>query len=468
MTHTYSNQNLFGIKDPNIKFTSDLEQETYRDVLAYRPSARKNSTDMNQKVLTVCAHLDNLPSGCDHCGCVNNGSHDMVRNGRMKTAILIGQYNFQPVYLKLEKQRYLCKHCRKTTVAKTPFIQRHCCISNPIKHLIREELAEIQSMKLIAQHLNVSTNTVIRELERWGDNLRPRPSALPIHLAIDEFKSVKHVTGSMSCILMNNHTHEVIDILEDRTQGYLRDYFLRFSREERLKVQTITMDMYSPYHHFLPSLFPNAEIIIDRFHIIQLLHRVLNQHRIGVMNHLKYQQPRDYRKLKQLWKLLLKPREALDFEHYHTHRLFDGLITEKGIVSYLTQLDSRLLLIYTHVHRIVEAVRRHSFKDFMNSLEETKKYVFPKSVRTAFNTLFKYRLEIEHSLKYTLSNGVVEGTVNKIKMIKRSGYGYRNFGHLRCRILISTQFKNINPQPPRHLYFSEEEADRKYNLQKSA
>ncbi|MBG9983265.1 transposase, partial [Aerococcaceae bacterium DSM 111020] len=66
------------------------------------------------------------------------------------------------------------------------------------------------------------------------------------------------------------------------------------------------------------------------------------------------------------------------------------------------------------------------------------------------------------------SNGVVEGTVNKIKMIKRSGYAYRNFGHLRCRILISTQFKKTNTQPPRHLYFNDEDADIKYNQRKSA
>lgn len=468
MTHTHSNQNLLGIKDPNIKFTSDLEQETYQAVLAYRSSGKRNDRNLEKKVLTVCGYLDNMPSECRYCGCVNNGAKDMVRNGRMKTALLIGQYNFQPVYLKLEKQRYLCKHCRKTTVAKTSLIKRHCCISNPVKQLIREELAELQSMTLIGRHLNVSTHTVMRELERWGDNLRPRPASLPIHLAIDEFKSVKHVIGSMSCILMNNHTHEVIDILEDRTQSYLRAYFLRFSLAERLNVQTITMDMYSPYHEFLPSLFPNAEIIIDRFHIVQLLHRVLNQYRIVVMNQFKNERPRDYRKLKQLWKLLLKPRETLDFEHYQTHRLFDGFMTEKRIVSYLTQLDTRLSLVYNHVHRIVEAVRRHSFKELIHRLEETKKYVFPQKVRTAFNTLFKYRLEIENSLKYTLSNGVVEGTVNKIKMIKRSGYGYRNFGHLRCRILISTQFKKTNTQPPRHLYFNDEDADIKYNQRKSA
>ncbi|MBG9977684.1 transposase [Ruoffia tabacinasalis] len=70
---------------------------------------------------------------------------------------------------------------------------------------------------------------------------------------------------------------------------------------------------------------------------------------------------------------------------------------------------------------------------------ESKKYVFPHIVRTAFRTLTSYLLDIKNSLTYTLTDGVVEGTVNKTKMIKQSGYGYRNYGHLRCRILISIQ-----------------------------
>src|SRR5699024_6468938 len=166
------------------------------------------------------------------------------------------------------------------------------------------ELAQMQSMTFIPQHLNVSTTTVIRQLKTYGDNLNPKPSRLPSHLAIDEFKSVKNVPRTMSCVLMDNATHQMVDILEDRTQRYLRAYFLRFSLEERRQVKTITIDMYSPYRDFLPRLFPNAHVIIDRFHIVQLLNRELNAYRIRVMNRLRYTQPRDYTKLKRLWKLL--------------------------------------------------------------------------------------------------------------------------------------------------------------------
>ncbi|MFR4616300.1 MAG: transposase [Streptococcus salivarius] len=40
---------------------------------------------------------------------------------------------------------------------------------------------------------------------------------------------------------------------------------------------------------------------------------------------------------------------------------------------------------------------------------------------------------MQNAFKYTLSNGPIEGVNNKVKNIKRSGYGYRNFYHLRSR-----------------------------------
>ncbi|SEQ47243.1 Transposase [Ignavigranum ruoffiae] len=88
-------------------------------------------------------------------------------------------------------------------------------------------------MTLIAEHLNVSPHTVIRQLEKVGDNLHPQPTHLPEHLAVDEFKSVESVDAAMSCILMDNASHRIVDILEDRKQASLRQYFLGFSPEAR-------------------------------------------------------------------------------------------------------------------------------------------------------------------------------------------------------------------------------------------
>ena len=39
-------------------------------------------------------------------------------------------------------------------------------------------------------------------------------------------------------------------------------------------------------------------------------------------------------------------------------------------------------------------------------------------------------------MRYNLSNGPIEGIINKVKNIKRTGYGYRNFFSLKARTLI--------------------------------
>ena len=55
---------------------------------------------------------------------------------------------------------------------------------------------------------------------------------------------------------------------------------------ERLEIgsKLITMDMFSPYYQLAKQLFPNAKIVLDRFHIVQHLSRDMNRVRIQIMN----------------------------------------------------------------------------------------------------------------------------------------------------------------------------------------
>ena len=57
-------------------------------------------------------------------------------------------------------------------------------------------------------------------------------------------------------------------------------------------------------------------------------------------------------------------------------------------------------------------------------------------VRTTLDSLEKYKGYIQSALTYRLSNGPLEGMNNRIKLLKRIGYGYVNFWNLRARILM--------------------------------
>ena len=262
----------------------------------------------------------------------------------------------------------------------------------------------------------------------------------------------------MACVLADNHHHRLVDILPDRRQSALEAYFLRYSLEERRQVQTVTIDMYAPYYQFIRRLFPQAKIVIDRFHLVQLINRTLQQLRIASMKAIQTSRPRDAHKLKKQWKLLLKHSEDLDFIHYRTHRLYDGLMTEKMMVSYLINLCPRLYQAYDWLNRLKTAIRDHDIEAIRHTVHESHHYTFSWPLRRCFNAFERYMEGIDHACSYTLSNGFIEGVNNKIKLIKRTGYGYRRFSRLKTRVLLGYLLRDKDQVfEPRPLTFEEEQ-----------
>lgn len=79
-------------------------------------------------------------------------------------------------------------------------------------------------------------------------------------------------------------TGQTIDIVEDRRLDDLIKYFFYYDYKARSRVKFITIDMYSPYISLIKKMFPNAKIIIDKFHLTQLISIFLNKTRIRDMN----------------------------------------------------------------------------------------------------------------------------------------------------------------------------------------
>ena len=58
------------------------------------------------------------------------------------------------------------------------------------------------------------------------------------------------------------------------------------------------------------------------------------------------------------------------------------------------------------------------------------------------NTMINWQYGILNSFDYPYTNGFTEGCNNKIKVLKRNAYGYRNFKRFRNRILHIFNYKN--------------------------
>lgn len=141
------------------------------------------------------------------------------------------------------------------------------------------------------------------------------------------------------------------------------------------------------------------------------------------------------RALKHYWKLLTKDSTKLDFKTYRKSRNFRNMqLCEQDIVERLLNMSSALRQAYVYYQTLLQAVQQRDPR-LLESLTRSAAGM-PEPIKKTNRTLRKHLQEIKNSFQTTFSNGPVEGTNNKIKAIKKTAYGFRNFENFRLRLLI--------------------------------
>ena len=108
-------------------------------------------------------------------------------------------------------------------------------------------------------------------------------------------------------------SHDIVAILENRLTKTIREHFMnRYTNRERAAVKSVVVDLNAQYIKFIKALFPNARIIIDRFHIVQLVGRALGNARISLMKKMNDFHCREYKILKAHWRLFHKDSADLE------------------------------------------------------------------------------------------------------------------------------------------------------------
>jgi len=406
--------NLLNIKDKNIFILNNIEE---RDIKG-----------KNYKVIEGI--LTYKPKICHCCGIVNE-SYDIIKWGYKRNCkIKIPRISNCLSLLILHKQRFYCKHCNNTFVAETSLIDRNKNISNNTELQINLELMLKQSEKDIATRVDVSVSKIDRKLNEISSHTVLRHEHLPIHMNWDEFKATKDASGKMAFIIVDNYTGNIFDIQDSRKSRDLDKYFRRYSKQERDKVKLISTDFYSGYIHLAKSLFKNADIVIDRFHIVIQAYNALNSTRIK----LCYKSNPNYNKLKDNWKLIVKNQNDLsDDKKYNKH--FRKEVSQKDIVSYLINTDKTLKATYHCYQGLINSIKNKDFTKFNNIVKHPNKDISDKMKQAL--RLYKDNIKyIENSFKYNINNGVIEGKNNLIKSIKRIAFGYRKYDHFIARIFL--------------------------------
>ncbi|WP_271869356.1 transposase [Pediococcus acidilactici] len=162
---------------------------------------------------------------------------------------------------------------------KHKLVDKRAQISKRLRITIIAKLVKDTSVENIAQDLNLSPNTINRQITKIHNEFIHPSGTLPEHLSFDEVRTTNH---QMSFLAINAENGNIISLLPNRISKNIIDRFERcYSLSSRKAVKSVVLDFNSSYHIFIKRLFPNAQIIADRFHLIQMLNHVTTQVRIA-------------------------------------------------------------------------------------------------------------------------------------------------------------------------------------------
>lgn len=415
---------MLNLKEKNVFFKENFYQEEKINGIIYK---------------IFEGYLSYKPDFCPKCGVVFDLNFE--KHGFITSNIKIPDVSGFKAILRLHKQRYLCKHCHKAFTLTSNITNYGCFISNNTKHKIACDLVKKRSEKDIALDNNVSPNTVERIMDSYYETQKLYKHSLPEVLSFDEFKSVKSADGAMSFHMCDGITGQTIDIIEDRRLDNLIKFFHYYDYKARSRVKHIVIDMYSPYVSLIKKMFPNAAIVIDKFHLTQLISRSLNKTRINVMNKNKKHQ----RKFKRYWRLLLKSRDELDVSKWKKFTCFDSLMTESDVVDFMLNLDEELKDTYDLYQDILHCFKTKDFKLLKSYLNKSYNNI-SSYMKTSLKTLIEFLPHIKNTFETNYHNGFIEGNNNFIKVLKRIAFGFRSFRRFKARIMICKGLLHLNPK----------------------
>ena len=270
---------------------------------------------------------------------------------------------------------------------------------------------------------------------------------LPRVISFDEFKA--DTKEGKYAFILNDPIHKrVLDILPNRKKEYLIQYFTQCKNRHSVKV--VISDMYEPYLLVTQIMFRKAIFVVDRFHYTTYVMDALDDIRIRLQEQYG-ERSKEYRLLKNKKNvsLLRKYSNEIDWwtytKRYRNKHMIEVL--RHDIREEILKIDKDLRNGSWLKEKFLDIVNHTTYEDSKVELLNWIDFCYKSDIEEfieAAGTIERWLEYICNSFKderYT--NGYTEGINNKIKVIKRVAYGYKNFDFFRARLLYILNNKNL-------------------------
>ena len=352
-----------------------------------------------------------------HCFCNKCGETTKKKYDSKTRKVVHGNMNGKRVVLVVKMRRFHCKICGNIFTEKISGISQRKYSDFFVK-LCLEKLRN-SSFLSITKEYKVSTPTLVSFLkENHKENEYPDGI---LRLNIDEHsfrgRDLKITIGEL-----NNK--KLLRVLENDNQATLVKHLKNLSNDVKQRISEVCIDMKYSYKVAIESELPNAKIVIDKFHVIkELIRQMEDLRKIFQERNVK-----GYRRINRF--LLMKNLENLTT---------DELKKQKEIFKRYEKFPTlkQCYLLKERIRKMYKLDTREKAEHELNLiLLSIENYPVGK-MKEIHSTLSRWKPYILNYFYNRTTNAFIEGCNNKIKLIKRTSFGFRNFTNYMMKITLA-------------------------------
>jgi transposase len=354
------------------------------------------------RFIFIYVYLIRKTANCPKCGKRTKTVYDQ-RPPLMVKHLKIG---FRLTYLILFKRRFNCKLCKSVFTEKLTQVGKWQRKTKSMDEQVIEYLKEI-SFAGTKRRLGVSYSSQVKLLKKTVNESEvdwQKEAVKPVSLGIDEHSFSGH---DMLITLTNLTVPKLITILPNDRKTTLDSLLSSIPENLKRNISSVAIDMKQMYKLSVKRYLPNTLVTVDHFHVIYDANKRIEEERRILQNVFKVKIPK--------W-LFIKNKENLSPK-------------EKDLARSIFEKYPDLKFYWFIKENLREMYKLNNRKEAEEKLSTLIRLMYKErdsGLTNWANMLFNWKDEILNFFTTGITNAYTEGVNTKLKLIKRTGFGFRN------------------------------------------
>jgi transposase len=324
------------------------------------------------------------------------------------------------VWLEGEIRRMRCGSCKAVVTEAVPWARHNSDFTRPFEDAVAL-LAQETSKTAVAELTGIAWETVGKIAERIVvEKLDPSRLSGGIRIGVDEIsfrKRHRYLT-----VVTDHDRGRVVWVAEGKSSAVLKNFFTEIGREACERIEVVTMDMSAAYRKAVTEAVPNAQIVFDHFHLANLANEALNEVRRGLVRSAA---------ATDAGVVIKRTRWPLQ------HRMDNANEKHMAVLAKLRpdQPPGRGYLLKENFLDILRLTVRQpeiALRRWLAWAARSRLKPFVKMARTVRGHIDG----VMALLHRRVSNGLAEGTNNKIRLLIHRAYGFHSASPIIAMIYL--------------------------------